>query len=82
MHEIDKATDFIKANMPLSQWQRLSDQEAWDVATYVNSHERPQNPRCTGDIATTRKQSHNSEYSLYGVTVNGKLLGQGTPTTR
>lgn len=82
MHEIDKAVGFFKANTPPSQGNNLSDQEAWDVATYINSHERPPDPRFTGDIASTRKQFHNSEYSLYGVTVNGKLLGQGISATR
>ena len=77
MHEVDKATSFIKANMPLGLGNTLSDQDAWDVATYINSHERPQDPRFTGNVADTRKQFHDSEFSLYGQTVNGKLLGQG-----
>ena len=82
MHEIDKAAGFIKANMPLGLGNSLSEQEAWDVATYINSHERPQDPRFTGDIAATRRQFHDSEFSLYGVSVNGKLLGQGTAGAR
>lgn len=77
MHEVDKATSFIKANMPLGLGNTLSDQDAWDVATYINSHERPQDPRFTGNVADTRKQFHDSEFSLYGQTVNGKQLGQG-----
>ena len=77
MHEVDKATGFIKANMPLGLGNSLSDQEAWGVATCINSHERPQDPRVTGNVADTRKQFHDSEFSLYGQTVNGQLLGQG-----
>lgn len=77
MHEVDKATGFIKANMPLGKGNTLSDQDAWDVATYINSHERPQDPRFTGNIADTRKRFHDSEFSLYGQTVNGRQLGQG-----
>lgn len=77
MHEVDKATGFIKANMPLGKANTLSDQDAWDVATYINSHERPQDPRFTGNVADTRKRFHDSEFSLYGQTVNGQLLGQG-----
>ena len=77
MHEVDKATSFIKANMPLGMGNTLSDQDAWDVATYINSHERPQDPRFTGNVADTRKQFHDTEFSLYGQTVNGKQLGQG-----
>jgi thiosulfate dehydrogenase len=77
MHEVDKATGFIKANMPLGKGNTLSDQDAWDVATYINSHERPQDPRFTGNIADTRKRFHDSEFSLYGQTVNGQQLGRG-----
>ena len=75
MGDINNAAGFIKANMPLSKGNSLSDQEAWDVATYIDSQERPQDPRFTGDVASTRKQFHDSEMSMYGQTVNGKLLG-------
>ena len=78
MHEVDKAAGFIQANMPLGKGHTLSDQDAWDVATYINSHERPQDPRFTGNIADTRKRFHDSAFSLYGQTVNGQPLGQGT----
>lgn len=77
MHQVDNATAFIKANMPLGQGGTLSDQEAWDVATFMNSHERPQDPRSNGNVSDTRKKFHDSEFSLYGQTVNGKLLGTG-----
>ncbi len=75
MHEIDKAAAFIKANMPLGQGGTLSDQEAWDVATFMNSQPRPQDPRFTGNVAETRRKFHDSEFSMYGQTVNGKVLG-------
>jgi len=77
MANIDNAAGFIKANMPLGQGGTLTDQQAWDVATFMDSHERPQDPRFTGDVAQTRAQFHDSEYSLYGTQVGGKLLGQG-----
>ncbi len=77
MHEIDKAASFIKSNMPYGLHNDLSDQEAWEVATFINSFERPQDPRFNGDIARTREVFHNSPNSLYGVEVNGKLLGKG-----
>jgi hypothetical protein len=32
-------------NMPLSKGKSLSDQQAWDVAAYVDSHSRPRDPR-------------------------------------
>lgn len=77
MHEVDKAAAFIQANMPLGRGGTLSAQDAWDVSTYINSQERPQDPRFTQDVGTTRAQFHNSPYSLYGTMVNGRLLGSG-----
>jgi thiosulfate dehydrogenase len=40
-----KLAGFIKRNMPLSKGDTLSDQEAWDVAAYVDSQPRPADPR-------------------------------------
>ena len=45
MHHVPTAAAFIKANMPLGQPNTLTDQEAWDVAAYVNSKPRPADPR-------------------------------------
>lgn len=75
MHQLDNAAAFIKANMPLGLGGTLSDQDAWDVAMYMDAHERPQDPRYQGDLAQTRKAYHDSPMSLYGTTVNGHLLG-------
>jgi thiosulfate dehydrogenase len=75
MHQLNNAAGFIKANMPLGLGNSLSDQEAWDVAMFINAHERPQDPRYTGNLAETRKRYHDTPYSLYGVEVNGHLLG-------
>jgi thiosulfate dehydrogenase len=75
MHELDNAAAFIKANMPLGRGGLLSDQDAWDVAMYMDAHERPQDPRYTGDLAETRKRYHDSPMSLYGTAVNGHVLG-------
>jgi len=74
MHRINTAAAFIKANMPLSKSDTLTDQQAWDVATFVMSHERPQDPRFKGDVAQTKKEYHD-ENCRYGETVDGKLLG-------
>ena len=79
MGSIEHAAGFIKANMPLGQGDSLSDQEAWDVAMFMDSHERPQDPRFTGDVATTRAKFHNAPMSMYGRTVAGVLLGQRSP---
>lgn len=79
MSSISNAAGFIKANMPLSQGNTLTDAEALDVAAYVDSRERPQDPRFAGDVAATRKAHHDSPMDLYGTTVDGILLGQASP---
>ncbi len=45
MHSVKNAAAFIKANMPLGKGNSLSPQEAWDVAQFVDSHDRPPDPR-------------------------------------
>jgi len=79
MHRINTAASFIKYNMPLGQGGSLTDQQAWDVAAYVNSHERPQDPRLVeGSVEKTRVKFHaNDGVNLYGQTVEGVLIGQG-----
>ena len=79
MSSITNAAGFVKANMPLSQGNTLSDREAWDVATYLDSQERPQDPRFKGSIAETRKAHHDSPMDMYGQMANGVLLGQNSP---
>ena len=68
---------FVKHNMPLGQRGTLTDQEAWDVAQYINTQERPQDPRYTGDVKETRAKYEATFHKTtsYGLTVNGKLLG-------
>jgi thiosulfate dehydrogenase len=77
MEQITNAAGFIKANMPLGRGNTLTDQDAWDVAYFMDAHERPQDPRFHGSIGETRKAYHDTPDSLYGATVNGKVLGQG-----
>jgi len=67
MHRIDLAAGFIKANMPYGRGGTLSDQEAWDVALFMNSHDRPKDPRFKESIAQTRDKDHD-ENCLYGRT--------------
>ena len=82
MGSLKNASGFIKTNMPLGLGGTLSDQQAWDVAQFMNSHERPQDPRYKGSIAATRAEYHDSPNDLYGTTVNGHLLGAGTSPTK
>lgn len=76
MSRVPTLAAFVKHNMPLGLPFTLSDQEAWDVAQFINSHERPQDPRYTGDVKETREKYINFHGStLYGTEVNGVLLG-------
>lgn len=75
MGEIQNAAGFIKSNMPLGLGGTLTDQQAWDVATFMDSQDRPQDPRFSGSVAATRAKYHDSPHSMYGQTVNGKVLG-------
>lgn len=67
MHRIDTAAGFIKVNMPYGRFGTLSDQEAWDVALYMNSHDRPKDPRFKHSLEKTRDE-HHDENCLYGRT--------------
>ena len=80
MASIKNAAEFIRANMPLGQGGSLTPQEAWDLAAFVDSQVRPQDPRFNGDVATTRKTFHDTPFSMYGQTVNGKVLGDPAAT--
>ncbi|GFZ90826.1 c-type cytochrome [Dyella caseinilytica] len=80
MEQITNAAGFIKANMPLGRGNTLTDQDAWDVAYFMDAHERPQDPRYKDSVAATREAYHDTPDSLYGVTVNGHVLGQGIST--
>jgi thiosulfate dehydrogenase len=79
MHRINTAAAFIKENMPLGKGGTLSDDDAWHVAAFMNSHERPQDPRLVdGSVEKTRDKYHaNDGVNLYGKVVNGQLLGKG-----
>ncbi|MBX3479588.1 MAG: c-type cytochrome [Caulobacter sp.] len=77
MARINTAAAFIKTNMPLGQTGRLSDQEAWDVAAFINSHERPKDPRQTGSVEDNARRNHTGGKTYYGQVVNGRLLGGG-----
>lgn len=62
--------------MPLSKPNSLTDQQAWDVAAFMNSHERPQDPQFEGSVANT-KQIYHRHQCFYGDTVEGHELGHG-----
>lgn len=64
--------------MPLGA-ANLSDQQAWDVARYINSHDRPQDPRFTGSVTDTAEAFHGTPNSMYGQRIDGVLLGENSP---
>lgn len=74
MHRINTAAQFIKANMPLGKGGNLSLQEAWDVAAYINSHHRPQDPRFSGDLGAAKAEYHDHQ-CYYGTRIWGRRLG-------
>lgn len=79
MAEVSSAAAFIKANMPYGQGNTLTDQQAWDVAAFVDSRERPRDPRQTGTVRDARARFHKSG-DYYGQTLSGHLLGTGVAT--
>lgn len=74
MHRVNTAADFIYENMPLGKSVQLTPQQAWDVAAYMNSQERPQDPRFKGNVAETQSQYHQHD-GFYGQSVAGTVLG-------
>jgi thiosulfate dehydrogenase len=44
MARVERAASFIRHNMPLDKPGTLTDQQAFDIAAYVNSHARPDSP--------------------------------------
>lgn len=75
MHRLNTAAGFIKANMPLGKAD-LTDQQAWDVAAYINSQSRPVDPRQQGTLGENDQKNH-AEDCTYGDTYNGQILGGG-----
>ena len=68
---------FTKYNMPLGQPNSLSEQDAWDIAQFVDSQERPQDARYTGNVKETRELYLDTfhKYTMYGLEYEGKVLG-------
>lgn len=76
MHRINTAAAFVHANMPFGAAGSLTPQQAWDVAAWLDSQPRPQDPRFHGNLEHTRKRFHkHRRYDFYGQTVDGITLG-------
>jgi thiosulfate dehydrogenase len=81
MASVKTAAGFIKANMPQGQGYTLTDQQAWDVAAFIDSRDRPRDPRQVGSVAEARTRFHvNGDY--YGQIIDGHLLGDGSQAIR
>jgi len=50
MSRVNTAASFIKSNMPYGLPNTLTDQEAWDIAAFMNGHERPKDPRTAEEL--------------------------------
>ena len=84
MHRVNTAAGFIKANMPLGKPNSLSDQEAWDVAAYINSFPRPADPRQLDEGLTVEeaKEKYHQHSDYYNEQAHGVLLGEDTTPDR
>lgn len=64
MHRVLTAARFIKARMPYGQAD-LTDDEAYDVAAYINSHPRPQMSNLEQDYPDRARKPVDSPYPPY-----------------
>ena len=79
MHRINTAAGFIRANMPLGKGGSLSEREAWDVAAYINSFERPADPRQEGSVEEADAAFHDHPCAYGDESVEGGAkLGAGS----
>ncbi|MEL1250374.1 c-type cytochrome [Aurantiacibacter gilvus] len=77
MARLSNAAGFVKANMPFGNGMSLTDQQAWDVAAYIDSQERPPDPRQQGTSIEATRAAHHASGDYYGQVINGDLLGDG-----
>ena len=77
MGQVANAAGFIRANMPFGSGYSISEKDSWDVAAFVDSHERPPDPRQKGTTIAATQKAHHQSGDYYGQTVGGDLLGDG-----
>ncbi len=68
MHRLLMTAAFIKGNMPLgTPWDRpvLTDEQAYDVAAYINSHERPKLAEHGQGLARPFQEAEDCPYPPY-----------------
>jgi len=76
MHTVDNAAAFVFSNMPYGAPGMLTVQQAWDVAAWLNSQPRPQDPRFTESVEKTHELYHKGHANeFYGTAPDGVVLG-------
>jgi thiosulfate dehydrogenase len=76
MHTLDNAAAFVYANMPYGATGTLTPQQAWDVAAWLDSQPRPQDPRFTETVEKTHELYHKGHvHDYYGTAPDGVTLG-------
>lgn len=68
MHRLLMTAAFIKGNMPLgtpSDRPVLTDEQAYDIAAYINSSERPEQPNLAQDWPDVTKKPEDCPYPPY-----------------
>lgn len=68
LFRMSRFAGYVKANMPFGasyQSPQLSDEEAWDVAAYVNSQPRPKHPFLKEDWPNIAKKPYDHPFGPY-----------------
>jgi len=71
LFRMSRFAGYVKANMPLGanhQNPQLSDEEAWDVAAYVNSQPRPKHPFLDTDWPNIAKKPYDHPFGPFADT--------------
>ena len=65
---LSRLAGYVKANMPLGatyEFPQLSDEEAWDVAAFINSQPRPKHPFLSTDWPKIEKKPYDHPFGPY-----------------
>jgi thiosulfate dehydrogenase len=68
LYRLSRFAGFVKANMPFGanyENPQLSDEEAWDVAAFVNSRPRPRHPFLAVDFSVVSKKPFDHPFGPY-----------------
>ena len=71
LFRMSRFAGYVKANMPFGanfQNPQLSDEEAWDVAAYVNSQPRPKHPFLDTDWPSIAKKPFDHPFGPFSDT--------------